>query len=1143
METKNLQENSLVSIIQKSPLFDIEWYRKKYHLQGTDKEIILEFLEYKSCWMCSPSIYFNPEFYLTKNPDVAESNANPLLHYILHGDHEGRRPNPLFDPAYYKAQLRARGVDKVDNTYLEHYISNQLTLGISPSAQFNTSDYLRNNEDVRKAGMEPLAHYLEFGQAEQRKIRSESPSALSVNLSDTTQALSLLSRSNPADEWLSSGDLFTIGSAKENYPNCEEPKFSIIIPCYESNIYYLKLCLSSVLVQSYRNFEIIIVDDGSKRQRNREFFRMLSKIGMKVILSKENKGISHATNSGAAIARGEWILLLDHDDLLHPYALQALSDEAAIAPEAEYIFSDAAKISANGDITSYHYKPGWDPILLYTYMYAGQLLCLRRFLYEKLGGLDPNFDGCQDHDLALRVAETGCEVRHLPKILYYWRAIPGSTALAASSKPYAHDAARKSIANSLKRRGIKAKVSAADWAAKAYANFFQLKFPNTGPSVTLIIPTHDNIEMLERLVISIHKKTTYKNYSILILGDNCVSETIKKRIRTIGETVQFEDFTDTTGKFSFSKKVNAGVAMAKADYVLLLNDDTEVITPNWLSDMMGYVQIENVGAVGAQLCYPDGSIQHAGITVGLEGGRAGHVLKGLPQDSEGYLSYRSASRAVFGVTAACLVIARDRYLQVGGFDEQHFPLAYNDVDFCAKLNKQGWKNIYASQAKLVHHEGVTRRRGDRLSEMLRYKDAYGDVVDRYWNKNWSACRENIYPLHSRTRVTYESDRPIAFISHNAELQGATKVLCELAHLLERRSSCKPLFHVPDKNINYIRIKQEFDIAYLNATVSPTDTGATLAEKILHAENVLAQSAPSHVICNTLLNLPVVIAAARRRIPVIWIIHESEGVDFFADCTPLVSTYFLPQAMASATHVVFVSDACRTHYNQFDVSGNFVVIRNGVSLPQPDVMRISRSTWRNKLKLPKKEFLMLTVGTLCDRKAQQRLVSLARYLENQNVLLNARFVIIGPSSGDYQERMMREINTLGHYRNRFMFLGEISEPAGYYRAADLFVFTSNKEAYPTVLTESLAHGLPVISTPVEGAHDIIFHDDIGVVASFDELEIWRDFILKLQDAEVQAQYADSARQAINFLPQWTEVASSYHRLMEENLYQTNKTITA
>jgi glycosyltransferase involved in cell wall biosynthesis len=293
---------------------------------------------------------------------------------------------------------------------------------------------------------------------------------------------------------------------------------------------------------------------------------------------------------------------------------------------------------------------------------------------------------------------------------------------------------------------------------------------------------------------------------------------------------------------------------------------------------------------------------------------------------------------------------------------------------------------------------------------------------------------------------------------------------------------------------------------------------------------LARNKPRVVICNTLLTLPVVLAASRLGLHTIWLIHESEGVAFFKECDPILSAYFLPLAMASAQHVVFVSQECREHYSEYDVSQNFSVIRNGVNPVAAEILACSKAQARKQLKLPAKPFLLLNVGTLCERKAQLRLVKLAQALEQQQLHLDLQFLLLGPDSDGYQAQIETAIAQLGFYKNRFFLLGEIKDPSIYYRAADLFAFTSTREAYPTVLTEALAHGLPIISTPAEGVRDIVFHEEIGKIADIQEIQQWIDFIVQMQDKALLKTYAHNALQASQFLPQWDEVKTSYQRLM-------------
>ncbi|RTL30736.1 MAG: glycosyltransferase, partial [Rhodocyclaceae bacterium] len=496
-----------------------EWYAARYDGPHDRLDMLREFFLDPECRAYSPSVYFDSDYYLARNPDVEAARINPLVHYVMHGEAEGRCPNPLFDPAFYKRAMRERGLPTQQGTMLAHYLREGLALGLPTCRDFHPQRYLAAYSDVAVAGEEPLAHFLTYGWGEGRSGNGVVGAGVgTATLQPRAEALgaSLL---GPA--------LRAPVAAPRPYASQACPWISVVVPCYNSPPDHLRACIDSVLAQSHRNFELIVVDDASPKQEHLPLLEQFEREGISVVRAARNGGISRASNLGAARARGEWLLFLDHDDLLDPGALTALEERSLAVPRAQYIYSDCARISAGGEILDYHYKPDWSPELLLTYMYAGQVLCLQRELFERLGGFDHQFDGCQDHDLALRVAEADVQVEHIASVLYYWRAIPGSTALAARYKDYAHKAARRAIGASLKRRKSSGRAKAAPWAASSRSNFFQIGFGDGGPTVTILIPTRDNTAMLARLLDSIRQRTRYRNYRVLVLANEDVGPDTK----------------------------------------------------------------------------------------------------------------------------------------------------------------------------------------------------------------------------------------------------------------------------------------------------------------------------------------------------------------------------------------------------------------------------------------------------------------------------------------------------------------------------------------------------------------------------------------------------------------------------------------
>ena len=409
--------------------------------------------------------------------------------------------------------------------------------------------------------------------------------------------------------------------------------------------------------------------------------------------------------------------------------------------------------------------------------------------------------------------------------------------------------------------------------------------------------------------------------------------------------------------------------------------------------------------------------------------------------------------------------------------------------------------------------------------MLRYTAQYGATRDPYWSPHWDASQEAPYPLRAMRRSS-KGGAPV-FYSHNTQLQGATKVLAELAVHLAGETA--PRFYVPEGPVAYKRLHEQFRLMRTAGIVAQADGIAELQHRLREVEAELLAAKPNCIFCNTLLSVLVVVAAIRLGLPVVWIIHESEGHDFFDGYAEQIRHYLLPFAMTQADRVVFVSQDCRNRYREYDLANNMLVIRNGSVPADVALLRRDRHMLRRELCLPESGRIALSVGTLCERKAQVRLVELARELECRRMLLDLHFVVLGADSGDYRAQMQAQVDKLGYYRDRFVFHEVVDDPAPFYCAADLFMMTSNREAYPTVLTEALAHGLPVLTTPVEGAADIVFNKALGSIVPFEDIEGWIVALQSWLEGASSAQRA-SAVAAAAALPAWSQVAQQYRTML-------------
>lgn len=496
-----------------------------------------------------------------------------------------------------------------------------------------------------------------------------------------------------------------------------KPKFSIIIPCYKTPVAYLSAAVESVRSQIYPEWEICLADDASG-DRNLEAYLKQVEQGdrVRVVRRTENGHISACSNSALDLATGEWVVPLDHDDELSIDALLEIARVINEQPELQMIYSDEDKLDSKGRRARPYFKPQFNQELLRQNNYICHLVAYRRQRVVDLGGFRLGFEGAQDHDLALRYSEslTRDQICHIPKILYHWREHSGSTATGIGVKAYALEAGQRAIEQHLDRVNLAGNV-AAD-SRGYYRLTYQL--PEKQPSVAIIIPTRNQLELLRSCVDSIREKTTYKNYTILIVdNDSDCADTIAwlESRRSEGIISLLED----KGSFNFSRLNNYAVNFVDSDYVVLLNNDTEVVAPDWLSDLVATALQPDVGAVGGKLLYTDGSIQHAGVTLGI-GGSAGHAFKGMSNDNPGYW-FRAALRSEFtAVTGACLLVSREHYLNVGGLNEVAFAIAFNDVDFCLKLASRGLRNVLCPNAVLVHHESKSRGYEDTPEKAARF---------------------------------------------------------------------------------------------------------------------------------------------------------------------------------------------------------------------------------------------------------------------------------------------------------------------------------------------------------------------------------------------------------------------------------------
>ena len=563
-----------------------------------------------------------------------------------------------------------------------------------------------------------------------------------------------------------------------SFPNAEEAKqqretkfdrdikFSILVPLYNTPEKFLRQAIESVVAQTYENWELCLADGSDAEhgsvekicreymEKDRKYLQQCnSSLSNRIVYKKlsKNEGISGNTNACYSMATGNYIALFDHDDVLHPSVLYEYM-KAICEKGADYIYCDETTFKGNktiDDMITLHFKPDFAPDNLRANNYICHFSAFDRKLLEGTELFRSQFDGSQDHDMILRLTSRAKCVVHVPKLLYYWRSHAGSVASDINAKSYAIEAAKGAVAAHLTEQGYKNfEIS----STKAFETIFRIKYEILGnPKVSIVIPNKDHIEDLKRCITSIVEKSTYDNYEIVIVENNSVTEEIFEYYKKLEENPAIRVIT-YEGDFNYSKINNLGVSQTTGDYVLLLNNDTQVITLDWMEELLMYAQRKDVGAVGAKLYYEDNTIQHAGVVLGLGAHRtAGHSHYRVSYNNLGYMGRLCYAQNVMAVTGACLMMRKSLFEQLGGLDE-NFAVSLNDVDLCIRAWKAGYVNVFTPFAELYHYESVSRGLDDRGEKAQRYnreseafRAKWKDLLeqgDPYYNPNFSLDRSD-----------------------------------------------------------------------------------------------------------------------------------------------------------------------------------------------------------------------------------------------------------------------------------------------------------------------------------------------------------------------------------------------------------------
>lgn len=539
------------------------------------------------------------------------------------------------------------------------------------------------------------------------------------------------------------------------------PKISLIVPMYKTKEKFLKELIECLVRQSYPNWELCLADGSDKENPiYKKYVESDERIKYKFL--NKNLGISGNSNEALKMATGDYIALLDHDDVLSEYALYEVVNCINKYPDVEFMYSDEDKIDENSNRYDAYFKPDFAIDTLRAQNYICHFSVFKKELMDKLEGFRSDYDGAQDYDIFLRMSEIvePKNIRHIPRILYHWRVHNESTAkLDSNAKDYAFISGKKAIEDHLKRVGLEAEVSKG-----CIPGIYRVDYKVQGnPKVSIVIPNKDGKDILKVCIDSILEKTTYQNYEIVIVENNSTTEEIFEYYKELEKNERIIVTTYPNKGFNYSAIINHGVKNSTGDYIVQLNNDTELVTENWLELMLGFCQRDDVGGVGVKLYYPDETIQHAGIIVGI-GGIAGNRFKSIPKAGHAYFAMESMINNLSAVTAACMMNPRKVYDEVG-FMEEKLAVAFNDVDFCLKVREKGYLIVYNPYVEFIHYESKSRGQEDTPEKIRRFQGEidtfekrWGDFLDEgdpYYNINLSLDTE-VYHMKN-IKVNYSKD--------------------------------------------------------------------------------------------------------------------------------------------------------------------------------------------------------------------------------------------------------------------------------------------------------------------------------------------------------------------------------------------------
>ena len=881
------------------------------------------------------------------------------------------------------------------------------------------------------------------------------------------------------------------------------PKISLLIPLLNPPANFLNELFNSILSQTYDNWEACVVDAGSTNRETIDSLRRWTKTTKRIRVQRieANLGISGNTNRALRVATGDFIALVDHDDVLAPFALYELASAIRRRPAADILYSDEDRLLESGERAKPFFKPEWSPELLYSFMYVGHLSAYRRELALAVGGFRQQFDLSQDYDFALRATEQAREIVHIPHVLYHWREHP--TSGASGGKPEARKTNIAALADAVKRRGLDAGVL-------EYPTANRVRMCLRKPvRVSVIIPT-DSSTRAEKCIRDLPSLTDYPNAEFIVVTSTKLIEKLRKLAEPISSQVRFVAFD---APFNFSAKCNAGVRAASGERVIFLNDDIEAGQRDWIENLIESLENPQVGATAPKLLYPTGRIQHAGLVTGVRG-LVGTALHQWPGDSVDYTNFAQSMRTVSALSAACLAMRRSDFFAVGGFDEINTPIAHSDLDLCFKIREAGMRCVYTPFATLTHHGHASIGQSeqtakapivDKASIFLLQRWAAFTCQDPYYTKNMREWlyRDSPEPMQMFARsnsTNTNSGRNLLLISHDLSLSGAPIIMSHLARWCRKQGTFVVVMSPEDGPLREAFVQADIPVIIDSLLATGyeafTKFGRGLSVRS-HKSFTRFARAFDCIIANTIFAAPLIRDARTEGIPHIWWIHEALVGDQY-----LRKYSVLPVVLGIAEQII-TPDKCSHQVYRAFARRPIRVLPYGI----PDIAHGGAS----QRERPAGPLRFLLLGTIEHRKGQRTLLEALRHLP-LDVLDRSEFLIVGrPHDAKLAAQVRAATENSAHLQFRET-VGH-QEALALIQETDVMLCTSSDETGPLILIEAMALGKPILSTKVGVVgENLITDEDALFVEPGDAIALAGAIQRLVQEPHLLRKLATNARNA-------------------------------